>query len=79
MTSINLFNYSFIIWFKEFKIILLWNKFSFFIRIYFDRVKFGITAKFLSDGEIRKLKEQKILNEENAEIERAKKESLNYV
>ena len=39
----------------------------------------GITAKFLSDGEIKKLKEQKILDEENAEIERAKKESLNYV
>ena len=39
----------------------------------------GITAKFLSDGEIKKLKEKKILDEENAEIERAKKESLNYV
>ena len=39
----------------------------------------GITAKFLSDGEIKKLKEQKILDEENAEIERAKKESLNYI
>ena len=39
----------------------------------------GITAKFLSDGEIRKMKQDRILERENEEIERAKKESLNYV
>ena len=39
----------------------------------------GITAKFLSDGEIKKLKEQRQIDEENEEIERAKIESLNYV
>lgn len=39
----------------------------------------GITAKFLSDGEIRKFKQQKLLDEENDEIEKAKKESLKYV
>ena len=39
----------------------------------------GITAKFLSDGEIKKMKDQRVVDEENAEIERAKKESLNYV
>ena len=38
----------------------------------------GITAPFLSDGEIRKLKENRISEEENEEIERAKLESLNY-
>ena len=39
----------------------------------------GITAKFLSDGEIKKMKEQRQVDEENEEIERAKMESLNYV
>ena len=39
----------------------------------------GITAKFLSDGEIRQMKQQRVLDRENDEIERAKKESLNYV
>ena len=39
----------------------------------------GITAKFLSDGEIRQMKQQRFLDRENDEIERAKKESLNYV
>jgi len=38
----------------------------------------GITAPFLSDGEIRKMKENRISEEENEEIERAKLESLNY-
>ena len=39
----------------------------------------GITAPFLSDGEIKKMKEQRVEDEENDEIERAKIESLNYV
>ena len=39
----------------------------------------GISAKFLSDGEIKKMKEQRLVDEENDEIERAKQESLNYV
>ena len=39
----------------------------------------GITAKFLSDGEINQMKQQRVLDRENDEIERAKKESLNYV
>ena len=39
----------------------------------------GITAKFLSDGEIKKMKQNRELERENEEIERAKKESLNYV
>lgn len=38
----------------------------------------GITAPFLSDGEIRKMKENRLSEEENEEIERAKLESLNY-
>lgn len=38
----------------------------------------GITAPFLSDGEIRKIKENRELEEEKEEIERAKLESLNY-
>ena len=38
----------------------------------------GITAPFLSDGEIRKMKENRELEEEKEEIERAKLESLNY-
>ena len=38
----------------------------------------GITAKFLSDGEIKKMKEQNLIDKENDEIERAKQESLNY-
>ena len=38
----------------------------------------GITAPFLSDGEVRKMKENRISEEENEEIERAKLESLNY-
>ena len=39
----------------------------------------GISAKFLSDGEIKKMKEQRLVDEENDEIERAKQASLNYV
>ena len=39
----------------------------------------GITAKFLSDGEINRMKQQRQIDEENDEIERAKKESLNYI
>ena len=39
----------------------------------------GITAKFLSDGEISQMKQQRVLDREKDEIERAKKESLNYV
>ena len=39
----------------------------------------GITATFLSDGEIRKMKLEKEQEEENDEIERAKLESLNYI
>ena len=39
----------------------------------------GITAPFLSDGEIKRMKEQRVQDEENDEIERAKIESLNYV
>ena len=39
----------------------------------------GITAKFLSDGEIKRMKEQSQIDEENEEIERAKQESLNYL
>ena len=39
----------------------------------------GITAAFLSDGEIRKIKLEKEQEEENEEIERAKIESLNYI
>ena len=38
----------------------------------------GITAPFLSDGEIRKMKENRESEEEREEIERAKLESLNY-
>ena len=38
----------------------------------------GITAPFLSDGEIRKMKENRISEEENEEKDRAKLESLNY-
>lgn len=38
----------------------------------------GITAPFLSDGEIRKIRENRELEEEKEEIERAKLESLNY-
>ena len=38
----------------------------------------GITAKFLSDGEISKMRQDKQLEKENDEIERAKKASLNY-
>ena len=39
----------------------------------------GITAAFLSDGEIRKMKLEKEQEDENDEIERAKIESLNYI
>ena len=39
----------------------------------------GITATFLSDGEIRKMKLEREQEEENDEIERAKLESLNYI
>ena len=39
----------------------------------------GITAKFLSDGEINKFKQEKEQQEEDEEIELAKLESLNYV
>ncbi len=39
----------------------------------------GITAKFLSDGEIKRMKERRQIDEEEEEIERAKKESLNYI
>ena len=39
----------------------------------------GITATFLSDGEIRKMKLEKEQEDENDEIERAKIESLNYI
>ena len=39
----------------------------------------GITATFLSDGEIRKMKLEKEQEDENDEIERAKLESLNYI
>lgn len=39
----------------------------------------GIMAPFLSDGEIKRMKEQRFEDEENEEIERAKIESLNYV
>ena len=39
----------------------------------------GITARFLSDGEIEKMKQDKELEKENEEIERAKKASLNYL
>ena len=39
----------------------------------------GIKANFLSDGEIKRMKEQRITNEEDDEIERAIQASLNYV
>lgn len=39
----------------------------------------GIMAPFLSDGEIKRMKEKRFEDEENEEIERAKIESLNYV
>ena len=39
----------------------------------------GITATFLSDGEIQRMKLEKEQEEENEEIERAKLESLNYI
>ena len=39
----------------------------------------GITAKFLSDGEINKMKMEREQQEEDEEIERAKLESLNYI
>lgn len=39
----------------------------------------GIIAKFLSDGEIEKMKLERQQEEENEEIERAKIESLNYI
>jgi len=39
----------------------------------------GIVVKFLSDGEIKKMKEERELQEEKEEIERAKLESLNYI
>ena len=38
----------------------------------------GITAKFLSDGEIKRMKEAQQLEKENEEIEKAKIASLNY-
>ena len=39
----------------------------------------GITAKFLSDGEINRMKKEREQQREDEEIERAKLESLNYV
>ena len=39
----------------------------------------GIIAKFLSDGEINRMKTEREQQEEDEEIERAKLESLNYV
>ena len=39
----------------------------------------GITAQFLSDGEIQRMKLEKEQEKENDEIERAKIESLNYI
>ena len=39
----------------------------------------GITAKFLSDGEINKIKQEREQLKEDEEIELAKLESLNYV
>ena len=37
----------------------------------------GVTAKFLSDGEIKKIKDEQEEDDEKEEIERAKQASLN--
>ena len=37
----------------------------------------GVTAKFLSDGEIKKIKEEQEEEDEKMEIEKAKQASLN--